>query len=227
MMKRIYLIDCAGIVPPSAKDTEEDILLRGVVRVENVEYPSQYVDAVLRRVQTKHIERTYDVKYDEYQGDAVEFLSILARKGGRLLKGGEADVDAVAKMVLNDFLRGKIPWFTPVPRKEGESTDKDATAAVVEGREGKLGERPGKKTVEEAKAENQSDEEPADEEDLKVLKGEGAEDEFESFSDDDDEDGDDAAIAAIAAKIVDELDEQDSNHEDEDEEDKGAAVDAA
>ncbi|KKA22863.1 GTP-binding family protein, partial [Rasamsonia emersonii CBS 393.64] len=32
LMRRIYLIDCPGVVPPNPNDTEEDILLRGVVR---------------------------------------------------------------------------------------------------------------------------------------------------------------------------------------------------
>ncbi|PBP23645.1 nucleolar GTP-binding protein 2 [Diplocarpon rosae] len=41
LMKRIYLIDCPGVVPPSSTDTPQDILLRGVVRVENVENPEQ------------------------------------------------------------------------------------------------------------------------------------------------------------------------------------------
>lgn len=147
-MKRIYLIDCPGVVPPSQNDSEQDILLRGVVRVENVEHPAQYIEAVLKRAQTKHIERTYEVKEADYGGDPIEFLSILARKGGRLLKGGEPDVDGVAKMVLNDFLRGKIPWFTPPPRKEkAEETGKDATGDVVEGRKGQLGEMPGIKKL--------------------------------------------------------------------------------
>lgn len=57
--------------------------------------------------------------------EAVRFLEALARKGGRLLKGGEADLDGVAKMVLNDFLRGKIPWFSPPPAAEGQE-DKQA-----------------------------------------------------------------------------------------------------
>ena len=144
LMKRIYLIDCPGIVPPSLSDTEEDILLRGVVRVENVEHPAQYIAAVLRRTQPKHIERTYDIKHSEYNDDPIEFLSIIARKGGRLLKGGEADVDGVAKMILNDFLRGKIPWFSPPPKK-----DVVDSGEVVQGREGRLGEMPGKKSAPE------------------------------------------------------------------------------
>ena len=47
LMRRIYLIDCPGIVPPNQNDTPEDLLLRGVVRVENVENPEQYIPAVL------------------------------------------------------------------------------------------------------------------------------------------------------------------------------------
>ncbi|KAL9611475.1 MAG: hypothetical protein Q9167_003873 [Letrouitia subvulpina] len=131
LMKRIYLIDCPGVVPPNQNDSDEDILLRGVVRVENVENPHVYVPAVLQKAKVRHIERTYGVSGFE---SPTDFLEQLARKGGRLLKGGEADVDGVAKMVLNDFLRGKIPWFTPPPGWEGQQEK------GVEGRKGALGE---------------------------------------------------------------------------------------
>ncbi|KAJ1324434.1 nuclear GTP-binding protein [Microdochium nivale] len=131
LMKRIYLIDCPGIVPPSITDTPTDILLRGVVRVENVDNPEQYIPAVLAKVKPHHMERTYELKG---WTDHIHFLELLARKGGRLLKAGEPDVDGIAKMVLNDFSRGKIPWFTPAPAEEAG----DATA--LEGREGRLGE---------------------------------------------------------------------------------------
>ena len=143
LMKRIYLIDCPGVVPPNQNDSEEDILLRGVVRVENVENPAQYITAVLRRTQTRHIERTYEIKGSDFKDDPIEFLNILARKGGRLLKGGEPDVDGVAKMVLNDFLRGKIPWFTPLPKQETDNADGATDGEVVSGRKGRLGEMPG------------------------------------------------------------------------------------
>ncbi|KAL8644004.1 MAG: hypothetical protein Q9210_007470 [Variospora velana] len=133
LMKRIYLIDCPGVVPPNGNDTEEDILLRGVVRVENVENPHVYIPAVLKKVKPQHIERTYDVRGFS---DATAFLELVARKSGRLLKGGEADVDGVAKMVLNDFLRGKIPWFTPPPLLDGQEEKEKG----VEGRKGALGE---------------------------------------------------------------------------------------
>ncbi|KAI9784920.1 MAG: GTPase required for pre-60S ribosomal subunit nuclear export and maturation [Peltula sp. TS41687] len=131
LMKRIYLIDCPGVVPPSKNDSEEDILLRGVVRVENVQNPGQYIEAVLKKCKPQHIERTYGIRGCS---SAAELLDSLAKKSGRLLKGGETDVDGVAKMVLNDFLRGKIPWYTPPPKMEGGTGDE------IEGRTGRLGE---------------------------------------------------------------------------------------
>ncbi|KPI35354.1 Nucleolar GTP-binding protein 2 [Cyphellophora attinorum] len=199
LMKRIYLIDCPGVVPPGQGDTEQDILLRGVVRVENVEHPAQYVEAVLRRTQTKHIERTYDLKHSEYNDDPIEFLSILARKGGRLLKGGEPDVDGVAKMVLNDFLRGKIPWFTPPPKKDGQAAvaaEEGATGPalegdVVSGRKGQLGEMGTKAKVDSGTSiTEETDRAPSE---ASVSSDGGLENDFEAFSDESDEPSDDGS----------------------------------
>ncbi|KAF3938810.1 hypothetical protein ABW19_dt0204107 [Dactylella cylindrospora] len=135
LMKRIFLIDCPGIVPPSMSDTTTDILLRGVVRSEKVEHPAQYISALLAKCKQQHVERTYEIKGWK---DSNEFLEKLARKGGRLLKGGEPDYDGVAIMVINDYLRGKLPWFTPCDVDTG---DKEG----IEGREGKLGEKGSRK----------------------------------------------------------------------------------
>jgi nuclear GTP-binding protein len=140
LMKRIYLIDCPGIVPPSSTDSPTDLVLRGVVRVEKVEHPEQYIQPLLNRVKQHHMEKTYEVRG---WTNSTELLEILARKGGRLLRGGEPDLDGVAKMILNDFMRGKIPWFTPAPKLEGEADGK------IRNREGRLGEMPRKRKQEE------------------------------------------------------------------------------
>lgn len=182
-MKRIYLIDCPGVVPPSSTDTPQDILLKGVVRVENVEHPEQYIPAVLAKTKPQHIERTYQIK--GYK-DHIEFLEILARKAGRLLHGGEPDVDGVAKMVLNDFLRGKVPWFTPPPLLEGQ----EENVKGIEGRAGKLGEMGMKRDRSEKKAEATEEIEEAsmmDVDENEEFAGFGSEDEI---SDDGIEDSD-------------------------------------
>ncbi|KAF9908402.1 GTPase required for pre-60S ribosomal subunit nuclear export and maturation [Linnemannia zychae] len=120
LMKRIYLIDCPGVVHPSTTDTETDIVLKGVVRVENIKQPDDYIPALLERVRPEYIQRTYELDHWE---DSVDFLTQLAKRTGKLIKGGEADLGSVAKMVLNDWLRGKIPYYTAPPEgdKPGET----------------------------------------------------------------------------------------------------------
>lgn len=143
LMKRIFLIDCPGIVPPSAKDTETDILFRGVVRVEHVSNPEQFIPAMLERCKPQHLERTYEISGWKTPG---EFLELIARKHGRLLKGGEPDETGVAKLVLNDFNRGKIPWFVAPPfDKEGKEEHDE-----IAGRTGRLGEMRKRKSDDDA-----------------------------------------------------------------------------
>ncbi|KAJ8976044.1 hypothetical protein NQ317_014096, partial [Molorchus minor] len=85
LMRRIYLIDCPGVVYPSA-ETDTEKVLKGVVRVEL---------------------KTYKV---EEWTDHMDFLEKMARRSGKLLKKGEPDIASVAKMVLNDWQRGKSEW---------------------------------------------------------------------------------------------------------------------
>ncbi|NWR65938.1 NOG2 protein, partial [Bucorvus abyssinicus] len=114
LMRRIFLIDCPGVVYPSG-DTETDIVLKGVVQVEKIKSPEDHISAVLERAKPEYIRRTY--KIDSWK-DTEEFLEKLASRTGKLLKGGEPDIQTVSKMVLNDWQRGRIPFFVKPPNAE-------------------------------------------------------------------------------------------------------------
>jgi len=47
--------------------------------------------------------------------DDQDFLEKFAQKSGKLLRGGEPDLQTVAKMVLNDFQRGRLPHYMMPP----------------------------------------------------------------------------------------------------------------
>ena len=53
--------------------------------------------------------RAYKIKFWR---DSEDFLTQLAGASGKLLKGGEPDLNTAAKMVLYDWQRGKIPFFS-------------------------------------------------------------------------------------------------------------------
>ena len=61
LMKSIYLIDCPGTVQPSG-NSEEDAVLKGVVRIEQLRHAADFVEEVLRRVKPEYVRRTYDVQ---------------------------------------------------------------------------------------------------------------------------------------------------------------------
>lgn len=112
LMRRVFLIDCPGIVAPSDADNESDIVLRGVVRIENVEDPEDHIAPLLHRTKPEYIERLYGISSWK---DHRDFLVQFARKSGKLLRGAEPDTATCAKMIINDWLHGKIPYFIPPP----------------------------------------------------------------------------------------------------------------
>ncbi|KAJ7186694.1 NUC091 domain-containing protein [Mycena filopes] len=133
LTRRIYLIDCPGIVPTSAHDTEASTVLKGVVRVEALPTPSDHIPALMARVKPVYLSRTYGVALPEDGGvwEPEDFLDKLARMKGRLLKHGEPDLDAVAKIVLSDWVRGRIPFFVPPPERSEELNKTEARERAI------------------------------------------------------------------------------------------------
>ena len=57
LTKRVFLIDCPGVVYNKTADTDTDAVLKGVVRVENLADAAEHVGAVLARVRPEYIVR--------------------------------------------------------------------------------------------------------------------------------------------------------------------------
>lgn len=208
LMRRIYLIDCPGIVPVSAHDSETGTVLKGVVRVENLETPSEHIASLLSRVKPEYIKRTYNL---ESWKNAEDFLSQLSIRMGKLLRGGEPDLDTSAKMVLNDWIRGKIPFFVPPPLPPSRAEEDHAKE--VRGVDQPIRQIPvmSKFTEEDANGgvpedfEREDDAEPEDE-DAAALSDEDEVDEDEEGHDEDEEeeeeDDDDDEFEGLAWEDV-------------------------
>lgn len=158
LMQRIYLIDCPGVVYATGQsETDVDKVLKGVVRIEMCPEPEQYIDAVLAKVQRQYIVRTYGV---ENWSDSEDFLTQLAMKTGKLLKGGDPNISIVARMVLNDWQRGKLPYYTApagfeIPKSKLE--EEKNSIASQEAKNQNLNEEADEKTVEANTTSNQSE----------------------------------------------------------------------
>lgn len=111
LMKGIYLIDCPGVVHPQ-NETDTEIVLKNVVRIENIQEPESHIQELLSRVDESFLKRHYKIeKWD----DSIDFLEQLARRMGKLSKGGLPDTNTTSRMVLTDWLRGRLPYFVKPP----------------------------------------------------------------------------------------------------------------
>lgn len=117
-------------------------MLKGVVRVEALPTPSEHIPQLMERVKPLYLSRTYGIplpnKADPTQGwDPEDFLDKLARKKGRLLRQGEPDLDSVAKIILSDWVRGRIPFFVAPPERPEELNLTEAKARAKAARDTK------------------------------------------------------------------------------------------
>ena len=152
LTKRVFLIDCPGVVYHRTADSDTDAVLKGVVRVENLDGDSvgDHVAAVLARVAPAALKRAYHVP--EWAG-ADDFLARLARRSGRLTRGGEPDTATAAKMVLMDWQRGKLPYYAEPPSVGGGEGGEQAAKGKRGGRAGGLILPAGAVTAADAEAE--------------------------------------------------------------------------
>lgn len=117
MTKRIFLIDCPGVVYDQG-ESETDKVLKGVVRAEKLPAPEIYIQAILDKVQKKHIADIFQVNM---WTDSEDFITQVAVRSGKLVKGGEPDINNVSKTIIYMWQQGKIPYFEKPPK-----TDPDA-----------------------------------------------------------------------------------------------------
>ncbi|XP_061639926.1 guanine nucleotide-binding protein-like 3-like protein isoform X2 [Phyllopteryx taeniolatus] len=109
--KHIKLLDCPGIVMATST-TDAAMILRNCVKIEQLVDPLSPVEAILRRCNKAQILQHYGVP-DFHT--ALEFLALLARRQGKLRKGGLPDTDKAAKSILMDWTGGRISYFTHPP----------------------------------------------------------------------------------------------------------------
>lgn len=95
--------------------------------MEALSTPSEHITELLTRLKPVYVARTYGLTIPAAGSwTADDFLDALARAKGRLLKGGEPDIEGAAKIVLGDWVRGRIPYFVAPPERPEELNEREA-----------------------------------------------------------------------------------------------------
>merc|ERR1712137_1204997 len=126
--KKVRLLDCPGIVFASGDEKNAgEIMLRNCVKVEKILDPTLPVEAILRKCNPVKLMIRY--KIPEYQ-TVNEFLCHIARRRGKLMKGGIPDKGDAARIVLQDWNNGGISYYC-VPPEDKAKKSVHVTAAIV------------------------------------------------------------------------------------------------
>lgn len=183
LFKRVSLIDCPGVVVDTAGDTEEDSVLKGVVRAERLETPEDFIPAIVARVKREHIAGQYKFTKEDSKWDSTtELLETIANKAGRLLKGGDPCTRSAAITLINDFQRGRLPHFVAPPelKDDGVATSAAETSQIdgVQPEAQDL-DQIGTENLKSPKSENATEENDHAEDQEKALESDGEEEEVE------------------------------------------------
>jgi nuclear GTP-binding protein len=110
---KIKLLDCPGIVFDHSDSNA--LLLRNCVNTETMADPVSAVQVILSRCEPAQLVQLYGLDPQTTFSDVIEFLVLVAQTKGKLGKGGIPDRHAAARIILQDWNRGRIPFFTPPP----------------------------------------------------------------------------------------------------------------
>jgi len=126
--KQVRLLDSPGVV---FDDSDQGaVLLRNCLSPDTLEDPTPAVQALLERVPPTELMVLYAIpSFDP--NDSHTFLAHVARKKGKLRRGGIPDLTATAKAVLKDWNTGKVKFYTAPPEDEAHLEGLEGEAQIL------------------------------------------------------------------------------------------------
>jgi ribosome biogenesis GTPase A len=108
----VYLVDTPGVFVPFVPDAEAMMKLALVGSVKDtIIAPVTLCDYLLFHINKQQGGPTWYREYCEPTNDAAQFLEAVAKKTGRLGKGGVPDLDASALWVIQRWRQGHLGTF--------------------------------------------------------------------------------------------------------------------
>lgn len=102
------IIDSPGVV--FSGEDEITLLLRNTIKADHVTDLDKAVEEIIKRVNKEELLKLYKIPdFANYK----EFLISVAESKGKLKKGGIYDLEAVSRILIQDWNIGKLKYFVP------------------------------------------------------------------------------------------------------------------
>ena len=105
--KDICLMDCPGLVFPSFTYSKADMLVNGIMPIDTLREYHTSIAIIIQKIPKKVLENFYKIELPDIYS-ATQFLQILATKRGYYTGRNLPDEAKTAKLVLKDYVGGKL-----------------------------------------------------------------------------------------------------------------------
>jgi ribosome biogenesis GTPase A len=109
---KMALIDTPGIAPHDGRSVEEEVFI-GTISPEDITNPDLVCNYIFEKFKNHELERNLEAYlgisiHEKNLDDVLEFY---AKRRGLIRKGGVYLVDEAARIIIRDFMSGKIEYY--------------------------------------------------------------------------------------------------------------------
>jgi len=106
-IRDICLMDCPGLVFPSFTSSKADMVVNGILQIDTLREYHLPISIVIQHIPKKVLEHFYKLELPDIYS-ATQFLQVLAAKRGFITGRALPDEAKMAKLVLKDYVSGKL-----------------------------------------------------------------------------------------------------------------------
>ena len=105
--KSICLVDCPGLIFPSFTTSKADMLVNGIYPIDTLSDIYNPIHIIINRIPSKVLCNFYKIDLPDIYS-AKQFLQVIAKKRGFTTGNGLPEEAKTAKLVLKDYVSGKL-----------------------------------------------------------------------------------------------------------------------
>jgi large subunit GTPase 1 len=112
----LCLCDCPGLVFPTMMTTRAELVVHGILPIDQLREYIEPTALICRRIPATILELIYGIRLPNHPPMPHELLSVIALMRGFMKAGyGMPDESRVARLLLKDYVSGKLLYCYPSP----------------------------------------------------------------------------------------------------------------
>ena len=136
MDEELCLCDCPGLVFPSFVNTKADLVLNGILPVDQMRDHMPPLNLIAQLIPKPILESTYGINIQKSSHSSTsstgeDFVSSYAKMRGYMTSSGQPDCPRASRYIIKDYLKGKLLFCHPPPGPIGSTFEPSLVSEKV------------------------------------------------------------------------------------------------